>query len=279
MRTALTLGLKTLGREWRSGDLAVLFLALFVAVAALTGVGFVVDRIDRAMQLQASEVLAADLRLVSPDPIGPQYEVEATRRSLESARVASLLSVVLKDELTQLANVHAVSAGYPLRGNVRVAEQPFGAPVPMRAIPAPGEIWPDSQLMAALDAQVGDVLSVGEITLRVTRVLIARPDQGSGFVDLAPSLLINDADLAATGLIQPGSRVRYAALFAGSQRDTVEFSTWLDENKTPAERLRDSAEASPESDSASARAGRFPLLASLAGVLLCAAAIARTARP
>ena len=62
-RAAVLLGLRSLGREWRSGDLAVLFIALVVAVAALTGVGFLVDRIDRAMQLQASEVLAADLRL------------------------------------------------------------------------------------------------------------------------------------------------------------------------------------------------------------------------
>jgi putative ABC transport system permease protein len=277
--TALTLGLRTLAREWRSGDLAVLFLALFVAVAALTGVGFVVDRIERAMQMQASEVLAADLRLVSRDPIGPEYAEDAARRNLVSAQAASLLSVVLKDELTQLANVHAVSDEYPLRGVVRVADQAFGVPVPVRAAPAPGEIWPDSRLLAALDASVGDTLSVGEITLRVTRVLIARPDQGSGLVgDLAPALLINHADLAATGLIQPGSQVRYAALFAGSLDDTTEFAAVLEATKKPTERLLDIAEVSPEVGNASSRAGRFLLLASLAGVLLCAVAIAMTAR-
>ena len=129
MRTALSLGLRTLGREWRSGDLAVLFLALLVAVAALTGVGFLVDRIDRAMRLQASEVLGADLRLVSPDPIGESYAAEATRRGLDSASVVTLLSVVLKDDRTQLANIHAVSEGYPLRGNVRVRDA-FGTRCP-----------------------------------------------------------------------------------------------------------------------------------------------------
>src|SRR5690606_33225509 len=114
--------------------------------------------------------------------------------------------------------------------------------------------------------------------LRVTRVLIARPDQGSGFVDLAPSVLINDADVAATQLIQPGSRVRYAALFAGAEGAAAQFATWLDANMKPAERLRDIAEASPEINNAQSRAGRFLLLASLAGVLLCAVAIAMTAR-
>lgn len=278
MRTALSLGLRTLGREWRSGDLAVLFLALFVAVAALTGVGFLVDRIDRAMRLQASEVLGADLRVVSPDAIATRYDEEAARLGLSTARVTSMLSVVLKEELTQLANVHAVTDAYPLRGTVRVADQAFGTPVAASGIPAPGEIWPDSRLLAALGAQVGEMLSVGEIELRVTRVLIARPDQGSGFVDLAPSVLINDADVAATGLIQPGSRIRYAALFAGSARQSAQFASWLESAMTPAERLRDIAEASPEVSNAQSRAGRFLLLASLAGVLLCSVAIAMTAR-
>src|SRR5690606_9408103 len=206
------------------------------------------------------------------------YATEAERRGLATARVASLLSVVLKDERTQLANVHAVSSGYPLRGAVRVSAEAFGPSLSADGIPAPGEIWPDSRLLAALDARVGDVLHVGESALRVTRVLLARPDQGSGFVDLAPSLLINDADLAATGLIQPGSRVRYAALFAGGERQSADFAQWLESSLSPAERMRDIAEASPEVSNDSSRAGRFLLLASLAGVLLCAVAIAMTAR-
>ena len=60
---ALSLALRSLGREWRSGELGVLLLALTVAVAALTGVGFLVSRISTAVALQASEVLAADIRL------------------------------------------------------------------------------------------------------------------------------------------------------------------------------------------------------------------------
>lgn len=265
-------------REWRSGDLAVLFLALFVAVAALTGVGFVVDRIDQAMQLQASEVLGADLRLQSTDPIGDAYAKEAAGRGLSTARITSTLSVVLNGNATQLANVHAASRGYPLRGVVHVAVAPFGEPVDAHEVPAPGEVWPDSRLLSALGAKVGDTLTVGAAPLHVTRALISRPDQGSGFVDLAPSLLMNEADLPATQLIKPGSRVRYAALFAG-RRDLIDaFAAWLKLHATPAEQLRDIAEASPEIANASTRALRFLSLAGLVGVLLCAAAIAMTAR-
>lgn len=278
MKSALTLGFRTLAREWRSGDLAVLFLALFVAVAALTGVGFLADRIEQAMRLQSSEVLAADLRLQSPDAIDDAYAQEARRLGLGTARVTSALSVVLHEERTQLSNVHAVSAGYPLRGSVRTATVPFGAPTIADGIPATGEAWLDSRILAAIDAEVGDMVTIGAIDVRVARVLISRPDQGGGFSDLAPSLLMNDADLAATQLIQPGSRATYAALFAGDREQIQPFALWLRRNAKPAERLRDIAEASPEIGNASERASRFLSLASLAGVLLCAVAIAMTAR-
>ena len=185
---------------------------------------------------------------------------------------------MLKDEATQLTNVHAVSAGYPLRGKVRISDRPFGAPADVQGVPEPGECWPDSRVLAALGAQVGDVVMVGAAPLRVTRVLISRPDQGSGFVDLAPSLMMNETDLAATKLIQPGSRVRYAALFAGERKPAAQFSLWLQKNSLPAERLSDIATSSPEVGSATRRAGRFLAIASLVSVLLCAVAIAMTAR-
>jgi putative ABC transport system permease protein len=278
MKAALALGFRTLAREWRSGDLAVLFLALFVAVAALTGVGFLADRIQQAMRLQSNEVLAADLRLVSPNVIGEDYAEEARRRGLRTAQIAEMLSVVLHGDRSQLGNVHAVSEGYPLRGSVRVAEVPFGVGTVASGIPAPGEAWLDSRMLAALEARVGDTVTIGAIEVRVARVLVSRPDQGGGFANLAPSLLMNHVDLAATQLIQPGSRATYAALFAGPAVETAEFSLWLQRHVQPAEWLSDISRASPEVGRASERATRFLSLASLAGVLLCAVAIAMTAR-
>ncbi len=278
MIRSVPLALRILGREWRSGDLAVLFFALFVAVASLTGVGFLVDRIDRAMRAQANEVLGADLRLVSPVAIDGRYEDEARRRGLKTTHLTTTLSVVLKGDATQLSNVIAVTEGYPLRGKVKVSDRPFGPPEETPDLPAPGEAWGDSRTLAALEAQVGDEITVGAAQLRVGRVLISRPDQGTGFVDLTPDLLMNLEDLPATELIQPGSRARNAVLFAGDPEDTASFAVWLKENKTPAERLLDIEEVSPEVSNANSRAGRFLQLASLASVLLCAAAIAMTAR-
>jgi putative ABC transport system permease protein len=275
---ALPLGLRMLAREWRSGELGVLLLALTVAVGALTGVGFLVSRISNAVASQASEVLAADIRLGSPQPIRKDYVEEAARRGLQTAQSTSTISVVFNGDTSQLTNIHAVTDGYPLRGQVLIGTEPFGQGTPVRAIPTPGEVWPDSKLLAALGGRLGTVLSIGAGTFRVTHVLISRPDQGGTFADLTPTLLMNAADLPATQLVQPGSRVSYGELFAGSRERIDLFASWLRAHKQRGERLRDIADASPQIKSAVDRAGRFLSLASLVSVLLCSIAVAMSAR-
>jgi putative ABC transport system permease protein len=275
---ALSLALRSLAREWRSGELGVLLLALTVAVAALTGVGFLVSRISTAVALQASEVLAADVRLGSPQPINNRYYEEAKRRGLSTASNTALLSVVFNRDRSQLTNLRAVSDGYPLRGRVLIADEPFTPGQQAHGIPAPGEIWPDSKLLSAIDAHVGSEVTIGAATLRVGHVLISRPDQGGTFAELAPSLLMNEVDLPATQLIQPGSRVSYRALFAGERDRINEFKSWLVAHKTRGERVHDITDASPQIRNAVERAGRFLSLASLVSVLLCAIAVAMSAR-
>jgi putative ABC transport system permease protein len=278
MLRALNLALRFLAREWRSGELAVLLLSLTVSVGALTGVGFLVDRIDHAVQLQAREVLAADMRLESDAALTAKTRSDAEGAGLRTARISSTLSVVFHGNASQLANIRAVTAGYPLRGTLTVAEQPFAAGTATRDIPAPGEAWADSRLAAALGASTGDTVSVGARQLRLGRMLISRPDQGSAFVDFAPALLINDADLASTRLIQPASRARYALLLAGNTAALERFRKIFRETRVAGERLMDVADASPQIGDASRRAGRFLAFASLVAVLLCAVAVAISAR-
>jgi putative ABC transport system permease protein len=277
-RRALSLGLRMLAREWRSGELSVLLLALTIAVAALTGVGFLVSRIGIAVSHQAGLVLAADIRLGSPQPIRSESLAEAQRRGLQTARSTTLVSVVFNGEQSQLSNIQIVTAGYPLRGQVLVANEPFAPGQATRDIPRKGEVWPDSRLLAAVGGRIGTPLAIGAATLRVGRVLISRPDQGGTFAELAPTLIMNEADLPATQLIEPGSRVSYAALFAGERGQIDDFKTWLAEHKTHSERIRDITDTTPQIQSAVDRAGRFLNLASLVSVLLCAIAVAMSAR-
>ncbi len=182
---SLAFALRNLWRDLKSGELAVLVLALLVAVASLTAVGFFTSRIGLAVERQAGEVLAADLRLESARPVADTYDAEAARRGLRSARIESMPSVVFFGQESSLIALRAVGAGYPLRGRLKTADKPFGDGVVTDGIPAPGEAWADSRLLAKLGAQVGSDLTVGAHTVRVTRVLDYRPDQGSGFTDLA----------------------------------------------------------------------------------------------
>jgi putative ABC transport system permease protein len=275
---ALAIAVRTLLREWRSGELGVLLLAITVAVAALTGVGFLVDRISIAVDNQAGEVLAADLRLESPRPIDDTAVEEARRRGLQTASTTGMLSVVFNGDDSQLTAVRAVSAEYPLRGKVLLSDEPFGPGTIAHGNPGRGEVWPDSRLAAALDAGVGTELSIGASRFRVSRILISRPDQGATFIDLAPSLLMNEADIEATQLIQPGSRLTRARLFAGTRADVQSFANWLKKHKKDSERLLDVEETAPQIKNAIDRSGRFLSLASLVAVLLCAIAVAMAAR-
>lgn len=275
---ALAIAMRTLFREWKSGELGVLLLAITVAVAALTGVGFLVDRIGTAVDNQAGEVLAADLRLESPQPLSPSSLEEARKRGLQVASTTGMFSVVFNGDFSQLTAVRAVSPEYPLRGKVMLADEPFAKGEQVKGNPGRGEVWPDSRLAAALGASIGTELAIGASKFRVSRILISRPDQGGTFIDLAPSLLMNEDDIEATQLIQPGSRLTRARLFAGPRDEILSFAEWIKANKTDSERLLDVDETAPQIKNAMDRSGRFLSLASLVAVLLCAIAVAMAAR-
>jgi putative ABC transport system permease protein len=280
---AVRFSLNQVARDFKSGELAVMTVALVVAVAALTAISFFTDRVARAVESQAGEVLAADLRLESPNPLAETYNEEGKRRELAVGRLVSFPSVVLFGEQSALSSVRAVSNEYPLRGQVKISRALIGteqetAAEEVAAAPARGEAWADGRLLAQLNADVGAKLSVGRAELTVTRVLIARPDQGMQFADLAPSLLFNLEDLGATELIRPGSRASYALLFAGRTDNVNEFRTWLKANKQTSERLVSIADRSEQVSNAMDRSGRFLNLASMVSVLLSAIAVAMAAR-
>src|SRR5271163_1587932 len=275
---ALRFALRNLWRDLKSGELSVLLLALVVAVLSLTAVGFFTSRISQGVHSQAAEVLAADLRMESPIPIPPRYFTAARERGIRSATVVTFPTAIFSGDLSQLAALNAVTASYPLRGRLRIADTPFGAGRVTDTVPGRGEAWVDSRIIAHLKLDLGATLRIGAGSFRVTQVLDYRPDQGTGFVNLAPAVLLNVDDVGATELIQPGSRVTYAALFAGAPADVVEFHDYLVSHKTPGERLREVDESSRQLNSAIDRASRFLNLASLASVLLAAVAVAMGAR-
>lgn len=275
---AVLYALRSFGRELRSGEVVVLLAAVALAVAALTAVGFLTDRIGRAVERQANEVLAADLRLRTPDPIPTAWHEMAAEYGLRSAETQTFPSVVFASDLSSLATIKGVSDGYPLRGDVRIADRLFGEQRVAEGIPDSGTIWADGALMARLGVDVGDMVAVGEAEMKIDAVLTYRPDQSIGFASLAPSLVINTVDLPATALISEGSRVRYALLVAGEPDAVDEFYEDIEVLLPDSVRSRNREEGSDRANNAADRAQRFLSLTAVISLLLSAVAIAMSAR-
>lgn len=275
---AITFALRSFGRELRSGEVLVLLAAVALAVAALTAVGFLTDRIGKAVARQANEVLAADLRLRSQEAVPEVWRERAREFNLQTAETNTFPSVVFAGDLSALATIKAVSATYPLRGNVRVSDALFGEQRVVDGIPPGGEVWADGALLARIEADVGDRLAVGELELLVTAVLTYRPDQSIGFASLAPSLLMNISDIPATGLISEGSRVGYALLVAGDDADVSAFNDAIQDELPDSVRASNREESSDRANNAADRAQRFLSLTAVISLLLSAVAVAMSAR-
>ena len=222
MKKTLVFALRMLRRDARVGELRLLVAALVVAVAALTAVGFFADRVRQALEREANQLLGADLLLSADHPWPESVAQLARERGLAIAQTRTFPSMVTLGQgerlRAQLAEIKAVSDGYPLRGKLRIADRQGAVDSPAAGIPPPGEIWIDERLASALSAKVSDTLSVGQQSLRIAAVLTLEPDRGVNFFSVAPRLLMNLADLPATALIQPGSRVGYRQLLAGERR-------------------------------------------------------------
>lgn len=269
----LRLSLRSLLREWRGGELSVLLAALVIAVAAISAVGFATSRAERAMRQEAGSALAADVAIRARHPLPADYAQQAQAGGLQTARAVSFASVITAGDRVQLADLNAASAGYPLRGTVRIADEAFGPARVADTLPAPGTIWLSPRLLASLAVTVGEQVTVGHLSLTVTTVLAALPDQGLGFTDLAPAALLNLDDLPATGLVGPGSRVSYRLLAAGPPAAVENFITAMEPALAAGEDLRTVADAGNALRNAVERGDRFLGLAALTAVLLAGAAV------
>jgi putative ABC transport system permease protein len=272
------MALRALRRDWQSGELRVLAIALLIAVASVAAVGFFTDRIQLAMERKASELLGADLVIAAPALIQPLLAEEARQRGIQTAETLSFRSVALAGEMTQLTEVKAVGPGYPLRGTLQISDAPFAPPRLAAAIPESGQVWLDERLLQTLNLRVGDSIDLGARAFRVEQVLAYEPDRAGDLFSIAPRLLMNLADVPSTGLVQPGSRVEYRLLLAGELAPLDAFKTWATPRLAAGEKLQGVREARAELRSALDRAQRFLNLAALVSVILAGVGVAIAAR-
>ena len=271
-----SLAIRQLLRDARAGELRVLFFALLVAVAASTAIGYFGARLNGAMLLRATEFLGADLLLEGSSPARPEQIQSGKDLGLQHAQVVEFSSVIATDQGIQLSSIKAADGVYPLRGQLKSAPAPF-APEEAGGSPQPGEAWVEARLLTALDLKIGDSIDVGMKTLRLSRVLTYEPDRAGNFYSLTPRVMINLADLAATGVVQPGSRVSYRELWRGDASALATYREQLTPGLAANQRLQDARDGNRQIGGALGKAERYLNMASLVAVLLSGVAVALSA--
>jgi putative ABC transport system permease protein len=276
--TLLRLSLRQFRRGLKSGDLTVMAIALALALAAVSAVGFFTARVQTAVMEQAGESLAADLVLDSSDPIPATFSKTATDAGARTAQVLDFPTVVVHGDDTLLVEIHAVSRGYPLRGHARVSAEPFGPDHVIGDIPTPGSIWAEPHVFASLGLKTGDSVNIGKLTERVAANIAYLPDGGFGFSALAPKVVLNIADIPASGLVSANSRVNYKLLVAGTPEVISRLEQQWKTALPSGIHLRDARDGRPEMVNAIDRSQRFLSLAALVSVLISAVAVVLSAR-
>jgi putative ABC transport system permease protein len=272
------LALRLLTRDWRAGELTLVAVAVVVAVASVTTVGFFADRVHQALSRQANQLLGADLVISGDRELDSAFAADAGRRGLQVVRMLRFPSMTTGNGQSVLAEVKVVTAGYPLRGDLRIADVQNGVDRRATEIPKPGTVWVDERMISRLQLKVGDVIEIGRSKLPISQIITQEPDSAIGFINAGPRVMINDADIADTGLIQVGSRVRYRVLVAGAPAAIADYRNAVTPKLEPGQRVESIEDARPEIRSALERSEKFLSLAALLSVVLAAVAIALAAR-
>ncbi|MDH0200975.1 ABC transporter permease [Comamonas aquatica] len=281
------LGWRTLWRDARAGELRLLWVAVTLAVAALTSVAFFANRLEAGLQRDARQLLGGDVVIASDDGQLQRFVDQA--QALGLRHVTTLVFPTMgrateaRGGMAKLVALKAVDQGYPLRGRLQVADAAGAAGRATAEIPAPGQAWVDAALLSALELQVGDTLLLGDASLRIAQVITAEPDRGGGFMSFAPRVMIHAQDLAATALVQPASRITWRLAVAGEDAQTVaRYAAWaqaqIGEGRRAGLRLESLDSGSPEMRRTLERGEKFLSLVALLAALLSAVAVALAAR-
>jgi len=273
------LALRLLFRDGRSGELTILVLALIIAVTSSTAISLFADRLHRTMSTQAADFLAADLVITSPALIPDHWLKKAQELELKQARTAEFSTVLIENDELLLSGVKAVSQHYPLRGILKTTQSGDYTDESIKHQgPIAGEAWLDKRVLSTLKLKLGDQLIVGEKSLIVSQLITYEPDKRGDLYSLSPRVMINDADLAATQVLKPGSHVHYFFQFSGSDKALKQFRLWVKPHLSPSQRLMDIHEDRPELGSALSRAERYLGLSSIVVILIAGVAIAMSTR-
>ncbi|WP_153913646.1 ABC transporter permease [Shewanella sp. TC10] len=261
----LQLAWRLFKRELMQGQLLLIVLAITLAVLSVSGLARVSERLQVAINGEAANFIAAD-RIID-SPVELDKKVLELAESLDIAHVTNMTfnSMVYAGDNFQLVTIKAVADGYPLRGEIELSSGVT------QALPKTGEAWYENRLGGLLGYPT--TLELGNTELNLSAEINRLPDAGFNPFASSPVLLMRLDDVAATGIIQPGSRVNYIYQFAGEAAALTEFETQAKPLLNNSQRWTDVQSGDSPIASAVKRAERFLLLASLLGIALACAAI------
>ena len=281
------LGWRTLWRDVRSGELRLLVLAVTLAVAALTAVGFFSDRLQGGLQRDARQLLGGDAVVATDNPTPAVFNQQAQQQGLKSVHTLTFPTMARASEAqggtAKLVALKAVEPGYPLRGSMRLKLPTGTIEIVAQSIPERGQVWVEPQLMDALGLSMGDPLLLGNSRFTIAAAIANEPDRGTGFMNFSPRVMVNSADIASTGLVQPASRISYRMAVAGNDSQIKAFVQWADlqiKGDPPMRgvRIESVQTGRPEMGQTLDRANKFLSLVALLAALLSAVAVALAAR-
>lgn len=282
-----SLGWTSLKRDWRAGELRLLVIAVTLAVAALTAVGFFADRLQGGLSRDARALIGGDTVVVADNRPDDAFVAKARELGLATTTTLNFPTMGRASDgdggAAKLVALKAVGDGYPLRGTLRTADAPGSPDAPTRGVPARGTAWVDPSLLVQLNLRMGQPLLLGDSTFTIARLLTVEPDRGAGFLSFAPRVMIHNDDLPATGLVQPASRLAYRLAVAGDNASAVaEYTRWaqqaIEQPGVRGVRLESLQGGQPQMEQTLARAEKFLNLVALLAALLCAVAVAIAAR-
>ena len=261
-----------------------MLVALVISVSALTSVSFLADRMHRAFEFDARQLLASDLLIVADQPIPQSLLEHAQQLGLDAAQTTVFPSMASSAKQSKLASIKAVSANYPLRGSLAI--NPLGPESSKEVIqkhgPSAGTVWVEPAILRNLQIQLGDELRLGDRQFQITGVLVKELDRGAGFMNFAPRVMMSLDDLSSTGLVGMGSRVTYRLLLAGPDNAIANYREWAEQSiqnqNLRGIRIETLENAQPMMRKTLERAEQFLSLVALLTAMISAVAIALSAR-
>ena len=268
----LLLALRSLRREWRLPELRTLAASLVLAVVALGVVATLTARMEHGVLASAAELIGGDLGVSAPQNIPDAFAAAGSQHGLAVTRTASFPSVAFAQQQSQLLDVLAADAAYPLRGTLLIGDA-NGRQIVSHG-PAAGTVLLDHRALVALNRRIGDNVQVGGRDLRIAGELVQEPDGGE-LVAMAPRALMNLGDAEQAGLLGIGSRARHTLLLSGEPAAVQSWRRWAQATALPqGGELITPEQTQERMRSAFDRAGSFLRLTALLSALLSGVAIA-----